>query len=231
MLKSFSFRLKYAPRSSRKASIAISPCHRPSRRQKSFYPARPQTPSGDGRCQLRAKRAIRQRFDHASFDAEGIFAHVKISGSPSVIRTVCSKWADSEPSCVTTVQPSFRIFTSGPARVHHRLNRNRHARLQLRRVLLALVKIRHLRLFVHRPPDPVADKFAHHAETVLLNVLLNRDRNIQNPVARLRLRDAQIKRLLRHVQQPLRRDAATAHRHRPRRITDKTFVASRRHPR
>src|SRR5262249_1419909 len=59
------------------------------------------------------KRAIWQRFHYAGFDAEGIFTHVKISGSPLVIRTVCSKWADSEPSIVTTVQPSFNIFISG----------------------------------------------------------------------------------------------------------------------
>src|SRR5215831_4454853 len=49
-----------------------------------------------------------------AFNFEGIFSgHVKISGSDSVMSTVCSKWADNEPSCVTTVQPSFKIFTPG----------------------------------------------------------------------------------------------------------------------
>src|SRR4029077_2926652 len=43
-----------------------------------------------------------------------ILLHVRISGSASVMSTVCSKWADNEPSCVTTVQPSFNNFTSGP---------------------------------------------------------------------------------------------------------------------
>ncbi len=68
--------------------------------------------------------------------SNGTFSgHVKISGSASVINTVCSKWADSEPSCVTTVQPSFKIFTSGRAGVDHRLNRQRHPRPQLGRGL------------------------------------------------------------------------------------------------
>src|SRR5437762_3537851 len=57
---------------------------------------------------------VRERFRHDTFNFEGIFSpHVKISGSDSVMSTVCSKWADNEPSCVTTVQPSFKIFTPG----------------------------------------------------------------------------------------------------------------------
>jgi hypothetical protein len=33
--------------------------------------------------QFHAKRAIRHRFNHATFNPEGVFTHVKISGSPS----------------------------------------------------------------------------------------------------------------------------------------------------
>src|SRR4051812_28429570 len=38
---------------------------------------------------------------------------VNISQPSGVAGTVCSNWADSEPSAVTTVQPSSRIRTSG----------------------------------------------------------------------------------------------------------------------
>jgi hypothetical protein len=34
---------------------------------------------------------------------------VSISGSPSVTSKVCSKWAESDPSAVTTVQPSESV--------------------------------------------------------------------------------------------------------------------------
>src|SRR5437016_3510550 len=65
--------------------------------------------------QLHPKQRVLEHFDYLTFNRDGIVSgHVKISGSPSVTSTVCSKWADSEPSCVTTVQPSFKIFTPGP---------------------------------------------------------------------------------------------------------------------
>src|SRR6516162_4740207 len=61
-----------------------------------------------------AVSSIRKLVYNHAFNFEGIFSgHVKISGSDSVMSTVCSKWADNEPSCVTTVQPSFKIFTPG----------------------------------------------------------------------------------------------------------------------
>ena len=92
--------------------------------------ARPRTPSAGGRLPVpraRCRSAAPSITRPSTWKASS--GHVKISGSPSVTRTVCSKWADSEPSCVTTVQPSFKIFTSGRTRVDHRLNRHRHARL------------------------------------------------------------------------------------------------------
>src|SRR6266511_5453417 len=65
--------------------------------------------------QFHSEQNVFKDLDHGSFNFKGIFSwHVKISGSESVIKTVCSKWADSEPSLVTTVQPSFRIFTADP---------------------------------------------------------------------------------------------------------------------
>jgi len=49
--------------------------------------------------QFHSKRPDRKDFHYPTFNFEGIFSgHVKTSGSPSVINTVCSKWADNEPS-------------------------------------------------------------------------------------------------------------------------------------
>src|SRR5438477_7098955 len=60
------------------------------------------------------ERRLFQYFHYRAFKADDIFSrHVKISGSPSVMSTVCSKWADNEPSWLTTVQPSFKTFTPG----------------------------------------------------------------------------------------------------------------------
>jgi hypothetical protein len=65
--------------------------------------------------QFYSTHLVRQNLNYVTFNFDGTFSsHVKISGSDSVINTVCSKWADSEPSCVTAVQPSFNIFTPGP---------------------------------------------------------------------------------------------------------------------
>jgi len=63
--------------------------------------------------QLNPVKITGQCFHHPAIYFDGVFpGHVKISGSASVIKTVCSKWADSEPSTVTTVQPSFNLFVS-----------------------------------------------------------------------------------------------------------------------
>jgi hypothetical protein len=43
-------------------------------------------------CQLHTIRPIRQHFNYGAFNLEGTFSvHVRISGSASVIKTVCSK--------------------------------------------------------------------------------------------------------------------------------------------
>ena len=143
----------------------------------------------------------------------------------SVINTVCSKWADSEPSSVTTVQPSFKILTSGRPSVHHRLDGDGHSRDQCRRIPRAVIKIRHLRFLVHRPAHAMPDEFAHHAKAVSFHVLLDRERNVHHPVARPRRRDALMQGLLGHIQQLLGRHAASPHRHGPGGVANKSLIA------
>src|SRR5664280_1404471 len=63
--------------------------------------------------QLDTKHRVRQQFDYRAFDSYWLFfSHVKISASPSVTSTVCSKCALGAPSADTTVQPSLNITTS-----------------------------------------------------------------------------------------------------------------------
>ena len=46
--------------------------------------------------QFHPEQGVRQHFHYGAFNFNGVFARqVKISGSASVINTVCSKWADS----------------------------------------------------------------------------------------------------------------------------------------
>src|SRR6266436_180820 len=57
--------------------------------------------------QLDPKHGIGQQLDDLAFYFNCVFArHVRISGSPLAIRTVCSKCAEGIPSAVRTVQPS-----------------------------------------------------------------------------------------------------------------------------
>src|SRR5437773_11785197 len=63
--------------------------------------------------QLNAKHCIGQQLDDRAFYFNCVFArHVRISGSPFVTRTVCSKCADGSPSAVRTVHPSSSNLTS-----------------------------------------------------------------------------------------------------------------------
>jgi len=114
ILKFSSSRSKSAPATNHRASTAVSHVRRTQTGDGFVAPGPPQSQQTVTVGQLHAIRPVRQRLGHDTFNLEGICSgHVKISGSPSVIRTVCSKWADSEPSCVTTVQPSFKTFTPG----------------------------------------------------------------------------------------------------------------------
>src|SRR6266568_7333332 len=62
--------------------------------------------------QLDPKHGVREQLDDLALYFNSVFfRHVRISGSPLVIRTVCSKWADGLPSRVTTVHLSSRTRT------------------------------------------------------------------------------------------------------------------------
>src|SRR6478609_7268840 len=59
------------------------------------------------------EHGVRQQLDDGALYLNCVFArHVRISGSPFVIRTVCSKCADGKISAVHTVQPSSSNRTS-----------------------------------------------------------------------------------------------------------------------
>src|ERR1700675_954923 len=63
--------------------------------------------------QLHPKHRIGQQFNYPALNFDDVFSrHVKISGSPFVTKTVCSKCAEGEWSAVTTVQSSSRTFTA-----------------------------------------------------------------------------------------------------------------------
>ena len=59
-----------------------------------------------------AEHRIGQKLDNFAFYFNCVFPrHVRISGSPRVIKIVCSKCAEGMPSAVQTVQPSSRNLT------------------------------------------------------------------------------------------------------------------------
>jgi len=93
MFKSFLFQPKSAPRTNHKALIVISLC-RPAPEPAKCCFALPAT-NASSRCPLaNSTQNVRFSlgFNHDTFNDEGIFSgHVKISGSLSVISTVCSK--------------------------------------------------------------------------------------------------------------------------------------------
>src|SRR5690606_15710087 len=63
--------------------------------------------------QFHPKQIVRQNFYDDTFNADGVLsAHVKISGSFSVIRTACSNCADGRPSLATTIQASCKMSTA-----------------------------------------------------------------------------------------------------------------------
>src|SRR5271155_2075763 len=103
------------------------------------------------------------------------------------------------------------------ARVHHRLDGQHHALLQLGALTRRTV-IRQLRIFVHLGADSVAHKLAHHRISVLLHPLLHRGRYISQAISRPDLRDALLQRFPRHAQQLLALRRHLAHRNRQRRV-------------
>src|ERR1700677_4363504 len=103
------------------------------------------------------------------------------------------------------------------ARVHHRLDGQHHALLQLRALSRGTI-IRQLRIFVHLRADSVAHKLAHHRIPVLFHPLLHRGRYISQAIPRPDLRDALLQRFPRHAQQLLAFRCHLAHRNRQRRV-------------
>src|SRR5436190_778158 len=63
--------------------------------------------------QFDPKHRVRQELYHLALYFNCVFPrHVRISGSFSVIKPVCSKWADGIPSAVQAVQPSSSNLTA-----------------------------------------------------------------------------------------------------------------------
>ena len=129
-------------------------------------------------------------------------AFVRTSGPLSVIATVCSKWAESESSSVEIDQRSSAIQTSGPpaliigsiASVMPGWSSG---------PLPGLAEVRHLRLLVHRAPDPVADERADDREAGGLGRALDGGRDVLDVVAGPGLLDAGRERRLADLEQPL----------------------------
>ena len=118
----------------------------------------------------RSRRAKRAGADRKAYpirprpiSGRKVTGRVRTSGPLSVIATVCSKWAAREPSAVTTVQPSSSSAVRGPARGHHRLDREHHALPQPQPPARRPV-VRDVGLLVHRGADPVAHVLPHDRE-------------------------------------------------------------------
>src|SRR3989442_12621101 len=85
-------------------------------------------------------------------------------------------------------------------RIPHRLDRQYHAFGQFYALAL-LAEIRDLRRFVQLLPNSVSHKLAHHAETVCLDVLLDRRPDVPDRVADPRLLNSFVQRSFRNLEQ------------------------------
>ena len=83
----------------------------------------------------------------------------------------------------------------------HRLDCEHHPRGELR-AAARLAGVRDLRVLVHAAPHPVPDEAPDDAEAARLDDLLHRVADVAEPVARLRLGDAEHHRLIGHLDQP-----------------------------
>ncbi len=83
--------------------------------------------------------------------------------------------------------------------VDHGFDAKNHTRLQPRSCS-GPAEIRHLRLFVKFPADPVADQFSDHCKSMFFNMSLDRGRNVMNSITHSRLLDSLIKRLPSYLQ-------------------------------
>ena len=86
----------------------------------------------------------------------------------------------------------------------HWLDREHHAFLDTE-AFSRLADMHIVRLLVQVPADAMREKVAHDAETVRFGMPLDRARHVAEPIAGLRLRDAQVKAFLRDAHQLLGR--------------------------
>ena len=159
-------RSRAAPRSGRREAVSYRPWAEAGERSGQ----RPEDRQGDG---------------SAPSECQG----VRIRGPSSVTATVNSKWAASEPSRgvdgpVVAAHPDL-----GRAGVDHRLDREHHARLQLR-ARARLAEVGDLRVLVHVAADAVPDQRADDREPLGLDLALDRVRDVAEVVAGPRLLDA-----------------------------------------
>ena len=130
-------------------------------------------------------------------------------GRSSVTATVCSKWAASESSSRVDRPAVVARVDAGLAGGDHRLDRERHPRLE-ERAAARLAEVRDLRLLVHRPPHPVADELADDGEAGVLGRALDGRGDVADAVAGARLLDPGLERCLAGLEEPLRALGATS---------------------
>ena len=112
------------------------------------------------------------------------------SGSPSVIATVCSKWADKLMRPWSTRRPVVvEDLTSERAGVDHRLDGQDQPRLEPRPGAGRAV-VRHRRILVHLPADAVADEAAHDRKAAALRRAPGPPADVLQPVAGQHARSA-----------------------------------------
>jgi hypothetical protein len=167
-------------------------CRRPSSRQNVFLSRPPQTPSTGGRFSTpRETCRSAKRCNHAASTRNA--SSRAMSKSPAH-RRLSKRYAQNGQIVNHLASPlSSRLsrFLRPPTRRSPSARWRSSSRLQLRRSS-SLVKIRHLRLFVHRAADPVTDKFPHHAEIRFAQHTAAPPAKYPHAITRLRLRDAQI---------------------------------------
>lgn len=105
-------------------------------------------------------------------------------------------------------------LNTGLPDIDHRLNGNRHSRLETGNVTF-VDEIWDLGFFVKGLSHPVADKLADHAESASFHMLLNGPRYRRYAMSGARLGNPQVERLSRYIHQflPQRRTSANCHGH------------------
>ena len=150
--------------------------------------------------QFDPEHRIGQQFDNFALYFNSVFSrHVRISGSPLVIRTVCSKCADrlsvhghDGPVIPQDAHRAVPMLTIGSmARVMPGFSFGPRARTPI---------VRHLRFFVQFAPDSMADEFAHHAVAVGHDFVFDGCAQIAQTAAAVGMGDGQFQRVFGHLQ-------------------------------